>query len=74
MDFKDGHVSNEHRELHRSATESVDPVSVSPLQLSSPKSPKSSNVQVKGSSLSPKNNRQSHSPKDGRPKKGDVFS
>ncbi|KAL5080807.1 hypothetical protein RYX36_009228 [Vicia faba] len=73
MDFNDGHVSKEHRELGRSATESVDPISVSPLQLSSPKSPKSSgspNAQLKGSSLSRKNNRQSHSPKDGRPKKG----
>lgn len=76
MDFKDGHVSKEHHEVHLSAAESVDPVSVSPIQLSSPKSPKSpgsSNAQVKGSSLSPKNNRQSHSPKDGSPKKGEIF-
>ncbi|KAK2366699.1 MA3 domain-containing protein [Trifolium repens] len=76
MDFNDGYVSKEHRELHRSASESVDPVSVSPLQLSppkspkSPKSPRSPKAQVKGSNLSPKNNKQSHSSKDGRPKKG----
>lgn len=76
MDFNEGHVSKEHREVHLSAAESVDPVSVSPIQLSSPKSPKSpgsSNVQVKGSSLSSKNNRQSYSPKDGSPKKGEIF-
>ncbi|KAK2420726.1 MA3 domain-containing protein [Trifolium repens] len=76
MDFNDGYVSKEHHELHRSASESVDPVSVSPLQLSppkspkSPKSPRSPKAQVKGSNLSPKNNKQSHSSKDGRPKKG----
>ncbi|MCI61647.1 programmed cell death protein, partial [Trifolium medium] len=54
MDFNDGYVSKEHLELHRSAAESVDPVSVSPLQLSppkSPKSPKSPKPQVKGSNL-----------------------
>jgi hypothetical protein len=79
MDFNDGYVSKEYRELHRSASESVDPVSVSPLQLSppkspkSPKSPRSPKAQVKGSNLSPKNNKQSHSSKDGRPKKGGVL-
>ncbi|RDX66478.1 Programmed cell death protein 4, partial [Mucuna pruriens] len=57
MDFGEGYVSNEHRELHRSATESADPLSVSPLQVSiktprSPKSPRSPN-----SSRSPKSPR-----------------
>lgn len=78
MDFNDGYVSKEHRELHQSVSESADSVSISALQLSpkspkSPKSPRSLKVQVKGSNWSPKNNRQSHSPKDGRPKKGGVF-
>jgi len=73
MDFNDGYVSKEHLELHRSASESVDPVTVSPLQLSSPKSPRSPKAQVNGSNSSPKNNRQSHSSNDGRPKKGGVF-
>ncbi|AES75245.1 MA3 DOMAIN-CONTAINING TRANSLATION REGULATORY FACTOR 2 [Medicago truncatula] len=70
MDFNDGYVSKEHLELHRSASESVDPVTVSPLQLSSPKSPRSPKAQINGSNSSPKNNRQSHSSNDGRPKKG----
>lgn len=89
MDFSEGHVSNEHRELHQSAAESADPLSVSPSQLSpksprspktprspkspsSPKSPRSPKMQGKCSNLSPKNFRQSHSQKDGRPKKGKV--
>lgn len=83
MDFGEGYVSKEHRELHRSVTESADPLTVSPLQLSpkspksptrSPKSPRSPKVQGKGSNLSPKNNRHPHSPKDGRPKKGKIFT
>jgi len=85
MDFSEGYVSNEHRELHRSAAESADPLSVSPLQLApkssrspdsarSPKSPRSPKVQGKCSTLSPRTHKQSHSQKDGRPKKGEVFT
>ncbi|KAK6940087.1 Initiation factor eIF-4 gamma, MA3 [Dillenia turbinata] len=85
MEFSDGFVSNEHRELLRSASESADPLSVSPLQLSgsskssrapkspkSPRSPRSSHHSKHGSPKgSPlKNNRQPHSLGDGRPKKG----
>ena len=71
MDYGDGFVSKEHRELLRSVSESADPLSASPLQISitprSPKSPKSSS-----SPRSLKNHdKHSHSPKDGRPKKGE---
>ncbi|KAI4352788.1 hypothetical protein L6164_007008 [Bauhinia variegata] len=69
MDFRDGFVSNEHLELHRSASESADPSTVSPLQIS-PKSPKSPRVHGKLNKQSPKHGRQLCSPKDGRPKKG----
>ncbi|KHN32821.1 Programmed cell death protein 4 [Glycine soja] len=57
MDFGEGYVSNEHRELHQSATESADPLSVSPLQLS-PKSSRSPN-----SPRSPKSPRTPQSPR-----------
>ncbi|KAM5562135.1 MA3 DOMAIN-CONTAINING TRANSLATION REGULATORY FACTOR 2 [Rosa sericea] len=79
MEFSDGFVSNEHRELHRSATESADPLSVSPLHIGpkSPRSPKSPNsprspkVQCKtGKVSSLAQERHSHSSVDGRPKKG----
>ncbi|KAF9687032.1 hypothetical protein SADUNF_Sadunf02G0051600 [Salix dunnii] len=47
MEYNDGFVSKEHRELARSASESADPLSVSPLQNSvhsrSPKNAKSPN-------------------------------
>lgn len=85
MDLSDGYMSMEHRELLRSASESADPLSVSPLELSmspktprSPKSPRSPKGSPKahsgkhgagkGSPL--KKDKQSHSPFDGRPKKG----
>lgn len=85
MEYSDGFVSNEHRELHQSVSESADPLSVSPLQISiSPRSPKS--PKSPGSPRSPssprcrqgtskggsplKDDKHSHSPKDGRPKKG----
>lgn len=85
MEFSDGFVSNEHREVHRSATESADPSSVSPLHIGpksprspkspkSPKSPRSPKVQGKtgkaASSLG--HDKHSHSPVDGRPKKGKL--
>ncbi|XP_068321655.1 MA3 DOMAIN-CONTAINING TRANSLATION REGULATORY FACTOR 2-like [Pyrus communis] len=82
MDFSDGFVSKEHRELHRSASESADPLSASPLPVSarspkspksskSPKSPKSPKIQGKHGKGSPlKHDRHSHSAVDGRPKKG----
>ncbi|CAB4289659.1 unnamed protein product [Prunus armeniaca] len=85
MDFSDGFVSKEHRELHRSASESADPLSVSPLHISprsprspkspktpkSPKSPRSPKMQGKhGKGSSLKQDRHSHSSVDGRPKKG----
>lgn len=81
MEFSDGFVSNEHRELHRSATESADPSSVSPLHIGpksprspkSPKSPRSPKVQGKtGKASSLAHDKHSHSPVDGRPKKGKL--
>ncbi|KAL6218258.1 hypothetical protein ACLB2K_011473 [Fragaria x ananassa] len=81
----DGFVSTEHRELHHSAAESADPLSVSPLHIGpksprSPKSPKSSKspnsprspkMQGKTGKASPlAHDRQSHSSVRGRPKKG----
>ncbi|KAK2998162.1 hypothetical protein RJ639_019092 [Escallonia herrerae] len=81
MEIGDMHMSNEHQEQLRSASESGDPLSVSLLQIStspkspkSPKSPRSPKVHQgrqglsKGSPL--KNDRHSHSKIDGRPKKG----
>ncbi|CAN6555518.1 unnamed protein product [Malus baccata var. baccata] len=79
MDFSDGFVSKKHRELNRSASESADPLSASPLPVSprslkspksskSPKSPKSPKIQGKhrkGNLL--KHDRHSHSAVDGRP-------
>ncbi|CAM8878175.1 unnamed protein product [Rhodiola kirilowii] len=45
MEFSDGFVSEAHRALHRSAAESADPLSASPIQVkespNSPRSPKS---------------------------------
>ncbi|XP_050105405.1 MA3 DOMAIN-CONTAINING TRANSLATION REGULATORY FACTOR 3-like [Malus sylvestris] len=79
MDFSDGIASKEHREFHRSASESADPLSASPLPISprSPKSPKSSKsrkspkIQGKHGKGSPlKHDRHSHSAVDGHPKKG----
>ncbi|KAJ7969748.1 Programmed cell death protein 4 [Quillaja saponaria] len=72
MDFSDGFVSNEHRELHKAASESADPLSVSPLQVS-PKSPRSPGVHGKYNKGSPvKHDRKSYSPKDGLPMKDSV--
>lgn len=83
MEFSDGFVSEAHRELHRSASESADPLSVSPIQVkeSPPKSPRSPKSQSKASPSSKcggsgkprsplKHDRHSHSPKSGQPKKG----
>ncbi|KAL6527232.1 MA3 DOMAIN-CONTAINING TRANSLATION REGULATORY FACTOR 2 [Orobanche gracilis] len=41
MDFSDVYMSDEHREQYRSASESADPSSASPLVITSPKSPHS---------------------------------
>ncbi|KAJ6399162.1 hypothetical protein OIU77_019833 [Salix suchowensis] len=84
MEYGDGFVSKEHRELARSASESADPLSVSPLQISihpksanSPRSPNRTGSSRrspgqgspgKGSPL--KCERHSHSPTYGHPKKG----
>ena len=77
MDFSDGFVSKEHRELHQSASESADPSAVFPLQISSrsPRSPPSSRsprMHGKYSEQSPKHDKQSRSQRDGRPKKGKI--
>lgn len=86
MEFSDGFVSNEHRELHRSATESADPSSVSPLHTGtksprspkspkSPKSPRSPKVHGKtGKASSLAHDKHSHSRVDGRPKKGKLHA
>lgn len=88
MDFTAGKLSNEHKEQLRSASESADPLTVSLLQISpksprspkSPKSPKSprspgdrhsKHGSDRGSPL--KNKKSSHSPRDGRPKKGKLI-
>ncbi|KAA8537976.1 hypothetical protein F0562_027444 [Nyssa sinensis] len=76
MDITNGYMSNEHRELLRSASESADPLSVSPLQISlsrksprSPKSPKSPN-----SPRSPKGHQGKHGTSKGSPLKNDRNS
>ncbi|GLT77267.1 hypothetical protein SLA2020_488690 [Shorea laevis] len=83
MDFTDGVVSNEHRELVHSVVDSADPLSISPLQIStSPKSPSSPEVDEKhntskgsspGKGRPLKYDRHSHSPEDGCPQKGDCW-
>ncbi|XAR62230.1 hypothetical protein NMG60_11016916 [Bertholletia excelsa] len=81
MEFANGFVSNEHLELHKSASESADPPTVSPLEIAtsprspgsprSPKSPRSPNSKISSGKSSPlKNNRQSLCGRDGRPEKG----
>ncbi|ERN03808.1 programmed cell death protein 4 [Amborella trichopoda] len=74
MEYNDGKLSEEHRELFRSATESVDPTSVSPLEvITSPRTPRTPRSPVKHGSNkgSPiKHERHSHTGRDGRPKKG----
>ncbi|XP_058104091.1 MA3 DOMAIN-CONTAINING TRANSLATION REGULATORY FACTOR 2 isoform X2 [Magnolia sinica] len=72
MECNDSFVSEEHRELLRSAAESMDPTSVSPLEIStSPKSPKAQHGKHGYGRESPiKHDRHSHSGRDGRPKKG----
>lgn len=80
MDLSEGYMSHEHQEQFRSASESADPSSVSALQIStspkSPKSPRSPRPQQGKHSSSPgsplKNQRHSHSKRDGRPKKGEI--
>ncbi|CAI9777997.1 unnamed protein product [Fraxinus pennsylvanica] len=74
MDLSEGYMSHELQEQFRSASESADPSSVSPLQIyTSPKSPKSPQSPQGKHSPSPgsplKNQRHSHSKRDGRPKK-----
>ncbi|XVF29896.1 hypothetical protein REPUB_Repub16aG0009900 [Reevesia pubescens] len=75
MDSTDGFTSDEHRELARSASNSADPLFVSPMEihissdsLRSRKSPISPEVHGKGSPVN--YDRHSHSPRDDRPKKG----
>lgn len=77
MEFTGDFVSNEHRELASSASESLHPLSTPPLRIpvnnKSPKSPRSPKAQGKGSPRkgSPlKSDKHSNSPKSGEPKKG----
>ncbi|XP_020103812.1 uncharacterized protein LOC109720881 [Ananas comosus] len=71
MEFNDGFVSAEHQELLRSATESADPTSVSPLEVTSPKSPRTPRGKQSPNRGSPvKHYKHSHSGRDGGPKKG----
>ncbi|KAL6578291.1 hypothetical protein OROMI_010619 [Orobanche minor] len=78
MDFSDKYMSDEHREQYRSASESADPSSASPLVITSPKSPHSpqsprspkgkQSGTGQGSPL--KNQRHSYSGRKRHPKKG----
>lgn len=71
MEFNDGFVSAEHQELLRSATESADPTSVSPLEVTSPKSPRTPRGKQSPNRGSPvKHYKHSPSGRDGGPKKG----
>lgn len=72
MDFNDGFISKEHQEMVRSASESADPISTSPREITSrPRSPKALHGKHGTSRGSPvKLDRHSHSGRDGRPKKG----
>ncbi|XVE60865.1 hypothetical protein DITRI_Ditri05aG0161100 [Diplodiscus trichospermus] len=75
MDFTDGFVSDEYGEVVQYASGSEDPLPASPMQIpissNSPKSwksPGSPHIHDKGSPVN--YDRQSHSPRDGYPKKG----
>ncbi|RWR84390.1 Initiation factor eIF-4 gamma [Cinnamomum micranthum f. kanehirae] len=72
MDFNDSLLSEEHKELLKSATESVDPISSSTVEVTAcPKAPnphQGKHGTGKGSPV--KNDRHPHSGRDGRPKKG----
>lgn len=79
MDYTDKFMSSEHQEQFRSALESADPSSVSPLLIStspksprSPKSPCSPRAKHTGSKGSPLKAQKSHSGKSGVPKKGEY--
>ncbi|KAF8411574.1 hypothetical protein HHK36_004129 [Tetracentron sinense] len=69
MESKEGYLSDEHGEPPRSASESVDQESVSSLCITeSPKPQHGKHGPSKGNLV--KHDRQSHSMRDGRPKKG----
>ncbi|XP_068640446.1 MA3 DOMAIN-CONTAINING TRANSLATION REGULATORY FACTOR 2 [Aristolochia californica] len=73
MEFRDGFLSEEHQERVKMATESMDPVAVSPLKVtSSPKASSKCNSSkfAAGKGNSVKHDKHSHSGRDGRPKKG----
>ncbi|CAK7346711.1 unnamed protein product [Dovyalis caffra] len=77
MEYSDGFVSKEHRELARSASESADPLSVSPLQISvhpksakSPNSPRSPNRTGSSRGSPSKGSPGKGSPSQGSPGKG----
>ncbi|XP_022772383.1 uncharacterized protein LOC111315025 [Durio zibethinus] len=71
MDFTDGFISDERLKLVHSASESEDSLSASPMQIPiSSNSPRSPQVHGKGSPVS--YDKDSHSPRDSCPKKGDC--
>lgn len=73
MDFNDSFLSEEHRELLKSVTESADPISASPVEVvAGPKFPsphQGKHGSSRGGSVV-KHDRHSHSRRDGHPKKG----
>ncbi|KAJ8630852.1 hypothetical protein MRB53_024175 [Persea americana] len=72
MDFNDSFLSEEHKELLKSATESVDRISASPVEVpactKAPNPHQGKHGTSKGSPV--KNDRHPHSGRNGRPKKG----
>lgn len=86
MDYTAKFMSNEHQEQYRSASESADPSSASPLVIpstsksprsprspKSPRSPRSPRGKSSGSPGSPLKNQKSHSGRAGDPKKGEYL-
>ncbi|CAN6442307.1 unnamed protein product [Victoria cruziana] len=76
MDLSDGFISKEHQELIKSASESIDPSSASPLEVSNtPRTPREhhakhdSNTEIPKGSVQ-RHDRHSRTGRDGRPKKG----
>lgn len=73
MDFNDSFLSEEHRELLKSVTESADPISASPIEVVAvPKFPsphQGKHGSSRGGSVV-KHDRHSHSRRGGHPKKG----
>ncbi|KAM0949099.1 putative programmed cell death protein [Dioscorea sansibarensis] len=70
MEYKDGFVSEEHQESLKCAADSVDPSSISPMEIKSAGSPRPHAKRSPKKGQPVKHDKHSHNGRDGRPKKG----